>query len=265
MIKKFEDFIDEKKILAIFDEYFSLNESRKEAKRVAEIAKKEVENWGKKTKSAYNNVMNAMKNKELMTADCDEYLKELDKKMDEFSKSFDVSDESKFEYSFIIYLISFIKSFQTNLFKNGIEIVKQTIKSNKDTLSFRKYGLDDKTIYDIFQENQDFLQKSLQKSVEDTSKYIENACETINEHLEKIEKDSDMHPIVFGDSKIKNKERHRIAPKFKTVYHSDIADFVKDYKLVGIEYDKRIKFVDKQEIFNRFFNKIVKTIEENAK
>ena len=265
MIKKFEDFINEKKTLAIFDEYFSLNESRKESKRVAEIAKKEVANWGKKTRSAYDNVMNAMKNKELMATDCDEYLKELDKKMDEFGKSFDVSDESEFEYSFIIYLISFIKAFQTNLFKNGIEIVKETIKSNKDTLSFKKYGLDDKAIYDIFQKNQDFLQKCLQEYVEDTSKSIENACKTINDHLDKIEKDSDMNPIVFGDSKIKNKERHRIAPKFKTVYHSDIASFVKDYKLVGIEYDKRIKFVDKQEFFNRFFNKIVKTIEENTK
>lgn len=150
MILNFEDFINENKILAIFDEYFSLNESRKESKRVAEIAKKEVKNWGKKIKSAYDNVMNAVKNKELMAKDCDEYLKEFDKKMDEFDKSFnEASNDGKFEYSVIIYLISFIKTFQTVLFKNGIEIVKQTIKSNKDALSYRKYGINDEAIYDF--------------------------------------------------------------------------------------------------------------------
>lgn len=46
MIKNFEDFIIEKEILDSFDECISINESRKEAKRVAEIAKKQVKKMG---------------------------------------------------------------------------------------------------------------------------------------------------------------------------------------------------------------------------
>jgi hypothetical protein len=260
-IRKFKEFINEREVFAFFDEYIAINESRKEAKRIAEIAKKEVKKWKDNTFAARDEYIKSIKNTELMSTNYRKYLDEVNNKMKKFNETFNEQDS----FSFIIYLIASIKEFQTNLFKYGITIVKQDAKNNKEIISQKKNNVDDKQIYMALYKNQKTLKEYIQALVESMSKNIEDACKSVNDRLDDIEENSDISSIVFGDAKIKNKDRHRSAKEFKTVYHSDIADFVKDYKLVGIEYDKRIKLVDKQEIFNRFFNKMIKTIEESTK
>lgn len=259
-IRTFKEFVNEMEVFSFFDEYIVINESRKEAKRIAELANKEVKKWNDKINVALDEYKKSMKNTELMRTNYEKYLDEVNKKMEKFNETFNEQDS----FSCIIYLIAFIKEFQTNLFKNGLKLVKKTAESNKNIMSYKNYT-DDKQIYMELYKNQKKLKECIQELVERMSKNIEETCKSINERLDDIEENSDILSIVFGDAKIKNKERHRKAKEFKTVYHSDIADFVKDYKLVGIEYDKRIKLVDKQEIVNRFFNKVIKTIEETYK
>jgi hypothetical protein len=179
--------------------------------------------------------------------------------MRKFNEAVDGHKENKYlDFSVIIYLIASIKESQTMLFKYGIQAIKESIKNTKIV---RRYS-EDKDFYSFLYKNQNILEKYIKKLVEDTYNNIERTCKGINDRIDDFEENSDICSIVFGDAKIKNKERRRKAKEFITVYHSDIEYFVKEYKIIGIEYDKRIKLVDKQEIFNRFYKKIMKTIEE---
>lgn len=261
MILNFEEFITEQNVLNFID-IDIINESRKEAKLVAEIAKKQCRKWRKDAQNAMQEYKNAIQNKELMVSDFKKYSEECTKKMRKFNEAFDGKKENKYlDFSLIIYLIASIKESQTMLFKYGIRAIKENIKNTK---LMRTYS-EDKDFYSFLYKNQNILEKYIKKLVEDTYNNIEQTCKGINDRIDDFEKNSDISSIVFGDAKIKNKERHRRSKEFITVYHSDIEYFVKEYKLIGIEYDKRIKLVDKQEIFNRFYKKIMKTIEEEYK
>lgn len=203
---------------------------------------------------------------DLMNKDFEKYEKAVNDKTDKFNNIALKSSENQFELSFIIYLITSLKRIQTSLFKYGIENIKHKIKADKDIKSyFLKDGSNSKQILDSLEKNNKEFITYIQELVTRTSKNMDDTCEAINKRLESIEETSDYASVVFGDAIIKNKERNRRAKEFITIYHKDIAEFVKEYKLIGIEYDKRIKLVDKQEIFNRFFNKIYKTIEDSYK
>lgn len=261
MILKFEDFITEQDVLNFID-IDIINESRKEAKRVAEIAKKQAKQWKKNAQDAMHEYKKAILNKELFVSDFKKYSEECTKKMRKFNEAFDGKKDNKYlDFSLIIYFITSIKNYQTMLFKNGIEFVKNSIKNSKEVMKYKGQVSDD-VIYKFLHDERKHLKEYIEDLVERMSKNIENACKVVNERIDDFEENSDICSIVFGDAKIKNKERHRRAKEFITVYHSDIEYFVKEYKIIGVEYDKRIKLVDKQEIFNRFYKKIMKTIEE---
>lgn len=203
-----------------------------------------------------------MMNSKLMLKDYQKYLDVTKAKEDMFNKTFEESDCAEFEFSFIIYLITNLKEQQSNLFKNSLTLLKQILNKNKELRKLRT-GNNDEDIYKLIQSNEDFVKKSIQEIIIDTSKSFESTCKHINDHLDKIEEDSDIAPIVFGDAKIKNKERNQKSKEFTTIYHKDIENFIKEYKLIGFEYDKRIKLVDSQEIFNRLYDKIFKTLEKS--
>jgi hypothetical protein len=277
MIKKFEEFIIEREILSIFDECISINESRKGAKHMVELAKKEVKKWDKDILKADEEYKNAIANKKLMSSDIEKYSKEVNDKLNKLKEVIDNQDKKSYYISYIICLISNIKDQQTMLFKYGSKALENLIKNNKDAEAFEttfKNKFPEPMIQTMFSNmvqnsisdkkkiNVDTFYKYIDFLIGSISKDIDKTCEVINNYLDKIEKLSEVSDVVFGDSKIPNKERIN-SKEFTTIYHKDIADFVKDYKLIGIEYDKRIELVDKNEIFKRFYKKINKTFKEN--
>jgi hypothetical protein len=264
MILKFEDFITEQDVLNFID-IDIINESRKEAKRVAEIAKKQMKKWKNDTKKAMEEYKKATLNKELFVSDFEKYSEECKKKMKKFNETFVHKGNDSLDFTSTIYFITVIKNFQTTLFRYGLDAVKRSIKNSKEVVSKYRGSISDDDIYKYLYDNQKDLEKYIKGLVERISKNIEDTCKHINDTLDDIEEKSDTYRMVFGDAKIKNKERLKKAREFITVYHSDIEYFVKEYKLIGIEYDKRIKLVDKQEIFNRFYKKVMETIEEEYK
>lgn len=277
MIKKFEEFIIEKEILSIFDECIPINESRKGAKHMVEQAKKEVEKWDKDILKANEEYKNAIANKDLMSSDVEKYSKEVNDKLNKLKELIDKQDKKSYHISYIICLISYIKNQQTMLFKYGLKALENLIKDNKKAEEFEttfKNKFPEDMIQNMFSNmvkdsiskqkniNEDNFKKYIDFLIGSISKNIDEDCEIVNNYLDRIEKMSEVSNVVFGDSKIPNKERVN-SKEFTTIYHKDIAEFVKDYKLIGIEYNKRIELVDKNEIFKRFYKKINKSFKEN--
>lgn len=266
MILKFEDFITEQIFIETFD-IDTINEASKLTKRMAEIAKKQIKLWNSSMKSANEEYTKAIRNIELMRKDYQKYSKEVQDKLKKFNEA--CREDKKYkslQFSLIISQMASIKEIQTNLFKNGLQLITNTSKNIKDIITrFEEKGLLQKEIQTV-EKMCDFFQKqyreSLTKLMVETSTQIKFICNTINNNLDDLEKFSDVTPVVFADPKIENKHK-RTDSDFITIHHSDIAKFVKDYKLVGIEYDKRIKLVDADEIKRRLVKKIGETIKEH--
>lgn len=256
MILKFEDFITEQTILNSID-IDEINESKKEAKRLAEIAKKQIKKWDKNKQNAYNEYLNALRNTKLMNDDYEKYFNECNDKLKKYNKSlaFSEDEDKSLCFSYIIYLIASIKEIQTNLFKDNLPYFKKLLKGHKEILS-KKGQVSDETIDRLLDQNKKYHNTAIEYLTNFISKQFETSCDMINNYIDMTEQYSDVSSIVFGDAKIKNKERSKKYNEFITVYHSDIEKFVKDYKLLGFEYDKRIKWVDKREIFRRLFKKL---------
>lgn len=255
MILKFEDFITEQSIINSID-IDEINESKKEAKRLAEIAKKQIKKWDKNKQNAYNEYLNALRNTKLMNDDYEKYFNECIDKLKKYQSLTMSEDEDKsLCFSYIIYLIASIKEIQTNLFKDNIPYFKKLFKNHKEILS-KKGQISDETIDRLLDNNRKYHNTAIESLTQFLTKQFETSCDMINDYINMTEEYSDVSPIVFGDAKIKNKERSKKHKEFITVYHSDIEKFVKDYKLLGFEYDKRIQWVDKREIFRRLFKKL---------
>jgi hypothetical protein len=256
MILKFEDFITEQSIINSID-IDIINESKKSAKNIVEMAKKYVKKWNKMQQDAYNEYLNAVNDHKLMASDYNKYFDECQKKWKKYQESCSAdskeTDKTAF-FSRVVYSIYLIKQAQNNVFKYSIPFIKSVLKNTKEIKSKFDDKISDDMLRHTIDNNEKYINKAVQLATDNVTNLIKSNCEYINKMLDMIEEFSDISPIVFADAKIKNKERTR--GEFVTMYHSDIEKFIKDYKLVGIEYDKRIKLSDEKEIFRRFYKKI---------
>lgn len=258
MILKFEDFITEQIFIDTFD-IDTINEASKLTKRMAEIAKKQIKLWNSSMKAANEEYTKAIRNTELMRKDYQKYSKEVQDKLKKFNEACRADKKYKtLQFSLIISQMASIKEIQTNLFKNAIQLLTNTTKNIEDIAArFKEDETRNKMRDFIINQYGD----SLKKLVRQVSEQIEFTCNMINNNIDDLEKFSDVTPVVFADPKIENKHK-RTDNDFITIHHSDIAKFVKDYKLVGIEYDKRIKLVDADEIKQRLLKKLDETVEK---
>lgn len=257
MILKFEDFITEQSIINSID-IDIINESKKEVKGIVDLAKKYVKKWTKMQQDAYNEYLNAVNDHKLMASDYNKYFNECQKKWKKYqencSPASKEADKSAY-FSYIVYAMYLIKQLQTNIFKYSIPLIKSIIKTNKSAKSELNGGISDDRLRRYIDGNEKLIDETVKGATNNVTNLIKSQCEYINSMLDDIEELSDISPIVFDDAKIKNKERSSNREYF-IMHHSTIAKFVKDYKLVGIEYDKRIKLSDEKEIFRRFYKKI---------
>ena len=215
--------------------------------------------WNASIKTAREEYTKAIHNTELMRKDYQKYSKEVQNKLEKFNEA--CREDKKYktlQFSLIITQIAFIKEIQTNLFKNGVQLITKTTENIEDIEARYKEKETFDEIYNLILKH---YRDTLTKILKHVSEQMETACNIVNNNLDLLEKYSDVSPIVFADPKIENKHK-RNDNDFITIHHSDIAKFVKDYKLVGIEYDKRIKLVDADEIKHRLVKKIGEIIQK---
>ena len=201
-----------------------------QAHKLVEFAKKTYKDWDKELKQAMNEYENSLKDTDLMQKDLKKYLNNQYETMREFNrKLIELNANPKVAFSALLYQISFIKKYQTGLFKYGIDYL------NKD-FELRK-----------FPEYNSKIDKIIGDLCGSTFKNIEDSVNNVNKTIKKIKDDvnDSLHNILNDDA---------------------MSAFVDKYKLVGIKYKNgQLEIVDNNAIFNKFAERVKEYIEEQNK
>jgi hypothetical protein len=219
------------------------------AHKVAKIANKGMKEWNSNLYKLKKEIETHFKNTDLFLSNFKKFDEIQCNLFDKFNNEMIKTEEDpRTAYSSIIYWLYQIKEIQTQLFRT---IIKDIDFYKNLTKKYGEKHSHEKIINHILEDGEHII------------KLMESMINHYNSRVENIENNSDIHVLVFGDAK-NNKKRSQNAVKPSIVYHKDINDFVKKYKLMGLEIvDNRLKLTNRNEIIDKFIKKLKEELQKN--